>query len=261
MVFSTDIFELQHKSKPFKLIGATIPSPQDVFFRSKQEEIFQQYESARIFLRETETDDWNHWFVTDNPEYQDVFQLLFKERMFEAALMFYNIIVDISWVLCYVSAEYAQYGKDESINFTSVMSIEDAYDLLRKAENSVTSPNSEDNPLGYLKIMCPEFIDSIDLVIDFWKRFSNHTIRGLYNFIKHKGKPLYSEIEIFKGPRFMGLIIGGKNCPSDIRDVQKVISLSDSIQELKEFDDNMLYPYVKELFASLERTLKPSPFI
>jgi len=262
VIFVTDIFELQqNRNIKINLIGASLPNSSDVFFRAKQEEVFQQYESARIFLRETKTDDWNHWFQNCNTEYQEVFELLFTERMFESSLMFYNIVVDLSWVLCYVSAEYALYQKDGTISMCSMLNIEEAYKLLRKAENVVTNPNCQGNQFEYLKTMCPEFKDSINLVIDFWKNFSDANIRTLYNFIKHKGKPLYEEVENHRKSRVLGLIMNNENCPTDIRDVQKVISLKDSIQELIEFDDNVLFPYIKELYELLEIAIKPSPFI
>ncbi len=46
----------------FNLVGAKLPNTNDLYFRSKQHELVEQYSAARIFLNETETDDWNHWF-------------------------------------------------------------------------------------------------------------------------------------------------------------------------------------------------------
>lgn len=262
MKFVTDIFELQRdRNIQINILGETLPNPKEIFFRAKQEELFQQYESARIFLRETETDDWNHWFQNNDPKYQEVFELLFTERMFEAALIFYNIVVDLSWVLCYVSVEYVFYRKNKQINMESMLNIEDAYKLLRKVENTVTNPNIEGNPLEYLKTMCPELKEPIDLVIDFWTKFCDSNIRTLYNFIKHRGKPLYKEVEKHMGCKPWGLSINNEKYPTDIRDVQKNVSLKDSIQELMEFDDKVLFPYIKKLYELLEMILKPSKFI
>ncbi|AQS08360.1 hypothetical protein CLOBY_04510 [Clostridium saccharobutylicum] len=262
MNFLTNIFELNpHKDIKVKLLEVKMPHHKDIFFRAKQDEIFQQYESARIFLNETETKDWNHWFQNDDLKNQELFELLFMERMYEASLMYYNIMVDLSWTLCYVSAEYALYQKDNRINMNNMMNIEEAYDAMRKAENLVTNPNSEGNPFEYLKMMCPEFKQSIDLIIDFWKKFNCTNIRTLYNFIKHKGKPMYKEVNKFYSGRLMGLVREGKNYPTDIRDVQKEISLKESIEELKQFDDAILFPYIKELFRLLEIAVDPSPLI
>lgn len=48
---------------------------------------------------------------------------------------------------------------------------------------------------------------------------------------------------------------------SDISDVRWEFSLSESIDELFRFDDELLYPYLQTLFAELEKVIKPSPFI
>ena len=63
MDFANDIFTLEPPSKKsFKLEGTSLPTNKDLYFRTKQREIIDQYAAARIFLRETETDDWSHWF-------------------------------------------------------------------------------------------------------------------------------------------------------------------------------------------------------
>lgn len=106
MEFVNDIRSLLPlRSKRFNLVGTKLPNNKDIFFRAKQQEIFEQYEAARSFLQETETDDWGHWFESDE-EHTPVFALIFTSHFFQAALMFYNIVVDLSWTLCYVSAEY-----------------------------------------------------------------------------------------------------------------------------------------------------------
>ncbi|MEG0134105.1 MAG: hypothetical protein RR851_15080 [Clostridium sp.] len=265
MEFSTDIFMLNpNKDIHIEFNRDTIinpPTAQDVFFRAKQDELFQQYQSARIFLRETETEDWNHWFDECDPRYEGTFKLLFMQRMFETALIYYNIIVDLSWTLCYVSTEYALYKRDKTIKLNDFISIEDAYYAMRKTENLVTNPDIEGNPLEYLKAMCPEYQDSINLIIDFWRDFKDSSARKLYNYIKHKGKPNYSEIEKFRAGKLMALKINEKECPMDIRDVKMVIGLIESISDLKEFDDTKLFPYIEKLFGLLEMAIKPSEII
>lgn len=70
MDFTTDILSLDKPSSvTFNLVGSRLPNNHDLFFRSKQKELVEQYSAARIFLRETETDDWKHWF---NPVADDV---------------------------------------------------------------------------------------------------------------------------------------------------------------------------------------------
>ena len=61
MEFTTDIFSLDKPSSvTFNLVGTRLPNNHDLYFRSKQKELVEQYSAARIFLRET--DDWEHWF-------------------------------------------------------------------------------------------------------------------------------------------------------------------------------------------------------
>lgn len=266
MEFANDIYIL----KPYINVSFTInkgdeikvPSAQDIFFRCKQDEIFLQYESARLFLRETEIDDLSLYFDEYNKKYEEGFKLSLIERKFEAALIYYNIIVDLSWAICYLSVEYALYqeGKETKV-LNKFLSIEDAYDVMRVAENSITNPNSNGNPLEYLRSVCPEYKESINLVIEFWKSFKESSIRVLYNFIKHKGKPTYYEIEELKGGRLLDFSIDGKRCPIDIADVKMKVGLMDSIKSLNKFDDEVLFPYIKTLFDLLEKQINPSKMI
>ena len=262
MEFNTDIFKLDRdKNFSVNLVGMKLPTNKDLFFRAKQQEIFQQYETARIFLKETDTDDWNHWFTCNDTNFQGVFELIFTGNIFEAALMYYNIIVDLSWTICYVSAEFAIYQQDKVIDISGMMSIEEAYKKLRNTENAVVNPSNEGNPFQYLKVVCPEYEEAINLIIDFWSKFSNSEIRNLYNYIKHKGKPLYEEVDAFAPGRLLTLHISNEECPVDVRDIQRKVKLKDAIKELKVFDDELLYPYIKKLFELLEIAVNPSPLV
>lgn len=107
--------------------------------------------------------------------------------------------------------------------------------------------------------MRPEFSDAVDTVVEFWKVFSNSSIRNLYNFVKHKGKPLYEEVENLRGGKIMSILIGNEEYPSDIRDVQKMISVEDGLKELIDFDNNMLFPYIEKLLCQLKIAIEPSP--
>ena len=267
MNFRNDIFTLTPSPKrTFNLFGAKVPGAKGVYFRAKQNEIIDQYAAARIFLKETETDDWEHWFTKlEDAKYNDVFKLIFSAYFYESALTYYNIVVDLSWTICYISAEYVFNLKQTPILLSGVKPIEEAYDLLRQAENNVTNPTSEDNPFQYLKKMCPEYTTAIDLIIDFWKEFSNTEIRKKYNFFKHKGKPAYDEIENFRDSSMIGLYVeqNGQRTEmvSDTQDVKYKISLSDSIEELYKFDEEKLFPYLRSLFEELERLVDPSPMV
>lgn len=179
--------------------------------------------------------------------------------------MNYNILVDLSWTIIYVTAEYALYKFDKEGNIINqkeiygMLPIEESYEMLRKTENGVSTPHAEGNPFDYLRVMQPQFQDAIDLIVNFWRDFSNSNIRNLYNYIKHKGKPLYTEIEAMHDGKTMLLKIGNQDYPSDIRDVQRIISLEDGINELINFDDNQLFPYIKKLLELLRKAVDPSP--
>lgn len=265
MDFRTDISSLKAPSnRTFELVG-TLPTNIDVYFRAKQKEIIDQYAAARIFMRETDTDDWGHWFFEVNDEDANTaFKLTFIAYFYEVALIYYNIVVDLSWVICYVAAEFACSQKGQRVDFSGMKTIEDAAELLRKAENNVTAPTAENNPFNYLKTMNPDFSNAIDLIIDFWNNFSSTPIRSRYNFCKHKGKPAYSEIEILRGGRIMEIHVGQKatgetsQIASDIRDVQHQFSLLDGIKQLHQFDDEVLFPYIKDLLNELEKIIQPS---
>lgn len=269
MDFSTDIFSLDKPSSvTFNLVGTRLPNNHDLFFRSKQKEIVEQYSAARIFLRETETDDWKHWF---NPVEDDVtdkaFKLIFRSHFYETALFYYNAIVDMSWTLCYVSAEFACSQQGKRVDLSGIRPIDEAATLLRSTERNVTSPTAENNPFEYLKMMCPEFIPAFDQIIDFWNDFSDSEIRKRYNFCKHKGRPAYQEIEELSSGRVMGFYVQNKDTgekiqmASDISDVRYSFSLEDAIVQLVDFDDNKLFPYIRKLIDTLEDILKPSPMI
>lgn len=268
MEFTGDIFALAPSAnRKFSLIGATLPSSKDVYFRSKQQEMLEQYQAARIFMYETENTNWEYWFnsLEDGSQQQHA-ELMFTAYFYEIALVYYNIVVDLSWTACYLAAEFALTQKGERVNFGGIQSIEEAAELMRKAEGLVSSPTAEENPFGYLKIMCPEFSNTIDMVIDFWMEFGNSSIRQRYNFCKHKGKPLYTEIEKLSGPRWLGFYQEDQNgnrtrLTSDPRDVRLQCSLIDSIEELRQFDNTQLFPYISELFSELERVLAPSEFV
>lgn len=267
MEFKNDIFTLDKPSNvKFELVGAELPNGNDIFFRSKQRELVEQYCAARIFMYETETDDWNHWFnPTDNKKAEEAFRLTYRSHFYETALFFYNAVVDISWVLCYVAAEFACSKRGVRVKISGINSIEDASGLLRSAERNVASPTAEENPFEYLKKVCPEFIPALDQIVDFWNSFSSTDVRKRYNFCKHKGRPAYSEIESLRPGRFMKIYVKNKSSgevtqiASDIRDVKYEFSLEEAIRELIEFDDNVLFPYLKKLIETIEGILNPSP--
>lgn len=268
--FANDIWNViaPETKKTFNLIGVKLPTSQDIYFVSKWHEIHNRYQTARLFLRKAKEDNYDYWFnQMDDPVAQAGVELKIKAELFETALINYNILIDLTWTWTYVSAEYVLYKFDKDNNvvnasdITGMHTIEEAYELLRQTENGVTTPHAEGNPFNYLKIMRPEFEPAVDTIVDFWKEFSNSQIRNLYNFIKHKGKPRYEEIERLRGGKLMSISINGEQCPSDISDVEKIINLEKGIEDLIKFDDEKLFPYFHKLLTELKDAVDPSPMV
>lgn len=263
MKFDRKIFDIMPNAHgvQFNLAEVKFPTSKDVFFRSKQKETLERYQAARRFMYELDTDDWEHYFKPNNDErINSLLQNTLRAQLYEAALMFYNSVVDLSWIACYVSAEYLVYINKKAFDTDKITSIEEAYSMLRKAEGLVQNPNADDS-FTYLKKVCPEFTNAINHIIDFWSYFSETPIRHNYNYLKHKGALHYTEIERLRpGPLFR-FYYNAVNSPSDIRDVQKKISLVDSIEQLRQFDNQSLFPYIEVLFNMLEKIVKPSPMI
>lgn len=274
-IFSKDIFNSilnpnKSASKAFKLIRTSLPTNQDLFFVSKWHELFDRYSSARLFIREAFKDkwsDWEHWFNLSGDKSDEIFKIIFKAELYETALINYNILVDLSWTITYTSSEYILYKFDSQGNVINaeevrgLMPIDEAGEILRKLENNTTTPTADNNPFSYLKNTAPEFDKSVDIIVEFWKSFSRSNIRGLYNYIKHKGKPQYKELYDLSPGRFFSLNIDNKSYPSDIRDVQRIISLKAGLAELVKFDNEQLFPYLEELIIELNNAVNPSPMI
>lgn len=266
-IFTNDlIHELQpHVGFSVNISELKMPKTKDWYFKAKWNDIYDQYTWARIFLRKAFYPSVNGIFKLSTEDKVDKQLLLTcSAQFYEIALLYYNIIVDLSWTLTYVSAEYIVYNKNGDSyqlaqHIDNILSLEDSYKLLRKAESLVTNPSAVDNPFQYLKITCPEFSDVINLIITFWSDFSQSSIRKYYNYTKHKGKLTYKEI-LDITPSLKGSIhIDDIIVPSSIEDVQFIINLNDSIQELINFDNNTLYPYIYQLIKTLEEIIEPSP--
>jgi len=269
MVFNNEIQELQPgNNKKIQLIGAKLPTRSaDIYFRAKREELIAQYYGARIFLRETETPDWPHWFEhTGDGDVAAFASAMYKEYFYEIALIYYNIIVDLSWTMCYSAAESEIEGKHgKKFDFGGLATIEEAYQLLRTAESNVTNPTAKSNPFGDLKARSPQFGKAIDMVVDFWKSFKEDPIRIKYNFIKHRGKLKDIREQEARGSRIFEMSFVTKErtiqLPTDVRDVQYTHNVEESIAELIKFDNERLFPYISALIYEIEAVLNPSEFI
>lgn len=271
-LFINDIFDniMPPSNTIFRMDGLKIPKNKDIYFMAKWHELFEKYQTARLFIEQTQKERFDDWIISpeDNKNAEKYFTLYIKSILYEAALINYNILVDLSWTLTYVSAEYSLYEFDLTGNVINVKdvsglhTIEDAYQMLRDTEKAVTTPHTQGSPFTYLKKMCPEYTDAIDLIINFWRLFSNSQIRSLYNYTKHKGVLHYKELDSLSHKKVWKFYdYNNKTMPSDISDVQKQISLNESITDLISFDDNILFPYINELIKLLKEAVNPSPII
>lgn len=269
-IFKESIFDKiqPHKGFSVQLDGLVLPKTQDWYFVAKWNEIFEQYTWARIFLRKS--DDENYRGIFMDPKDDRVkrqMELSCSAQFYEISLLYYNILVDLSWTITYVTAEYIIYNKNKNGEITgsteieSIMSLEDSHEMLRKTENNVTSPHSPNNPFDYLKMMVPEFEEPINMIIEFWEQFSNTEIRRNYNFLKHKGKPSYNELIAATPSVGFSMHIDKIQVPSDINDVQLKLNLRDNINELIRFDNEELFPYLDKLLHTLEEIVNPSPLV
>ena len=269
MNFSTNIRDLM-PPQGFRIdgTGVKIPTNKDVYIRSLQEQIAEQYSVARMFLGETDTTDWKHWHGDlKDEDYKNRYEWSMRGTFLECALFYYNIIIDLSWTLCYVAAEYSvSAGGEQRTPFEGIASIDESWDLLSKAQRNVTSPTSEENPFDYLVKMCPEYSRSVDLIKTFWNEYQDSPLRQLYNYCKHRGKPFYTELtKNGKPPKFISfyLMMEGQKTeiPTATGEVMKSLSIQETIEALHSFDEEKLFPYIKELIEEIVRVVQPSPII
>jgi len=275
MFANKDVFGLMPKrdNRPVPAHLVKAPSSRDVYFISKCEELIAQYRTARIFLQQYKFETWDRWLKdipSENEEAKFYAKTIQQIACYEAALVFYNIVVDLSWVLCYVSFEFSLARKGDCegkrIVFGEIGSIEESMELLRIAEKNVICPSAEETPFIYLKHQYPDSAKALDLVTDFWNTFSSSNIRSLYNYIKHKGKPKYDELnKINHSPPWMFLGVNKEGHASQSlvspTDLLKKCSFIDGVDELIQFDDTQLYPYLKALFEELYAHVNPSPWV
>lgn len=243
-----------------KMMSAEVPTFTDIAFKEKWHSIYYRYESARWYLLLAKGPGYECLYKSNSTDEKQrkYFELQRQIDFYEGALTFYNMLVNYSWQLTFFSYEFACYSKDEIINLTKPISIEDAKKALKKLEHSVTNPFDEENPFSYFA-KDNKFSEIGELVNDFWKRFSVSNIRNSYNIIKHCGNMVYEELnEFFKMPFKITASIGEKEIPISVIDVQDSISLVKSIDELIKFDNDELMPYLEELVEKLNLVVNPA---
>lgn len=245
-------------------------SDSQLYFDAKQNEIARRYEAARFFLQISDVDNEYELLTkalemnvqSNNPIAIEGIGLIVKSYFYESALISYNIVVDLSWVLTIVSLEFVKYEENEEdqlqigSDLTNHSSIENAFTILRDFEKNIQGPSDSSSPYNYFASMNEQTNDIIELVDKFWKDFSNTKIRQDYNYIKHRGTPIYSEIENLRSTRLAKFLKNNTELTTDIRDLQKVDSLNERISELYKFDNEKLFPYLNELITGLNKLLE-----
>jgi len=271
MMFKNDITELDIKKACLfidKSNPVTPPPVSHVFFQAKRIDICEQYNVARNFLYETELCYSKVWGgKAEKGKDDNNLQCTFMSMRLEAALMFYNIVVDLSWVLFCVACEYVHYSKEGKLlaRPDDILTTTETSDLLRTIEALVVSPNTKGAPYDYLGNTYPKLSIVTSLMKDFWNGFQSSDIRELYNFLKHRGKPRYTELKKYDHRPLikMSIIYDNKRheIPTSSSDVKMEISIKEYVKKLKVFDDELLYPYIKNLLGNIEEVLRPAPYV
>lgn len=244
------------------LNNTSLPTSTHVYYEAKKKELCEQYETARMFLKETELNDYKHWFKkSDDEKINNYLKLTYESIFYETAILYYNIVVDLSWCLFYVSVEYLVNTSTKTALIPQYQPIGEAYDTIRQLEKYVTNPSDESAPYKYFSNLNKSLTPIFNHVNDFWKSFSRSKIRDNYNYIKHKGKPIYNEITDLQDEQLLSIIVNNEEIPSKIEDVQMKLDLIPAIDELFKFDNDILYPYIKSLIELLDSFVKPSKLI
>lgn len=252
-----------------QLDGLDLPNAKDVAYLAKRSELLEQYESARCFLSLVETADWDYWYTLE-PDIENFdtknlfFQNKLSARFYETALLYYNIVIDLSWVMTYLAVEYAIYSDEKLHHLENTVSIENVIEMVREAESLVENPfgktrNKETNPLIYLSNQNYEIRKIIDFLRVFWKEFEHKSLRQTYNYVKHRGKPVYDVIQSLSNERTFSFYLNSNELPSHSSDIKLKLNLRNSIDELLEFDTDLLFPYIKNLLNMLDGYVNPSP--
>lgn len=106
-----DIENLDPRTKPCCIKeGTKMVNNKDIYIREKQKEIFEYYLTARMFLMQANCIDERVIMGLLNKDDYDScrsIELDLKGNFYECALFYYNALIDLSWVLAYVSLEFA----------------------------------------------------------------------------------------------------------------------------------------------------------
>ncbi len=188
-----------------------------------------------------------------------LFELRQQINFYESALINYNILIDYSWQLVYFCFEYVYYDKQENVGLDNMIEINEARKILNKLEKDVKCPLNEESPIHYFEKfnVDSEYKEVFDLINNFWNGFKDTELRNNYNKLKHCGNLLYEEEQALIDTRIKCTCkINGKKIPTSAKDLRQAISLNKSIEDLKDFDDNLLTGYLSKLLNALNSIIE-----
>lgn len=253
-------------NRKFELVGTPIEITQDFIYLAKLREIIARYESARFMLLQTKPKEWDYWTkLNKTEETKEYCKVIVKSNFYESALIFYNIVVELSWQLTYLSIENFLINTNDNIvsDLSGLKEKDDAVNLIRQLEELCKEPS--DQLYSYLLKIDPTLDEIIEIIRRFKDKVEFINLKLLYNFTKHRGKFKYKEMFDFEDLRFHTTY--SFNSEGDIttlnsssEDLFKTLNLEEAINELFYFDDEILFPYLKQLIYLLFEWVQPSPF-
>lgn len=238
-----------HKRTELPKNTIIVPTSKQIYFESKLYEIYLRYQSARLMFTPIDNNKNDYWY--DSFDGDDVVRLNYNGFFLENAILNYNIVVDLTWVITCLSLETDYKGK--KFVFDNTNEIKNTERIIRNIEKIVDSPTSKNGTkyLNKLKSKNPEYNKICSHISEFWRVFKEREIRQDYNFIKHRGKPEYKEIYKLTGKKFFTFKSNHIEYATDISDVRKEFEMYKVINSLLDFDDNILFPYCDKLFKLL----------
>lgn len=82
-IFTGDIFSTFSPPKIISVSfpGAKLPKNRDIYFMAKWHELFEKYQTARLFLRQTQQEKYDDWFNPVKDETAQKYFILYIKSM------------------------------------------------------------------------------------------------------------------------------------------------------------------------------------
>ena len=231
-----------------------IHTTKELFFEGKLYEIYLRYISARIMLEPIDNNKGEYWYDYEkDSSHNDLIMLNYNGFFIENAILNYNIVVDLTWIIAIISIDICYYEDSKKFILDNPNEINNSKRIIDKIEKMIKSPNQEEIKefLNYISQLNPKYQEIVEHVRLFWDNFFDSEVRTLYNFIKHRGKPEYTEIYKITGRKFYSFKDDGNEYATDMSDLRKEVKMYKTFEDLIDFDNNILFPYCDKLFELL----------